>query len=210
MYKNAELAINSGTKSKSAIRRTKHLMELGRIEHKIKSMQLTKSTDESVGDYLSFSTFNDNDSIAEQLRREERESINRMYKSSLLVPPHAIRKPLDEDLIGSFAKAYRDGLENVLKLNFSKVETQMQQKMKRRKKATQNEKAALEKKLQTAILFVYAAPTAKTQAKRRPLKNAEIAPYYIPAEIDEFVVRISEVDKDYDGTTAYIYLDMVV
>jgi hypothetical protein len=198
-YKNAELIINAS--KKHSAEKAKHLLEMAGIDRKIKAVKMAKSRLEPIGDLASqkLSLF-DEQSINDKLRKEEELSNIRLYKSSLLVPPDAPRRPLDLEYLKKKADSFSEELAADLKRDLTKAEYKMQQKMRRRAQESFDERTALEKKLQNAIMFVLDAPKGKDIGPRKKLRTRDLLPSYTVQDVHNFIAMINKADADFSGS----------
>ena len=175
----------------------KHRVQLNRIERKIRSMKLDSGSSArrdvlsaswdfiSMGELLTL----DKDAI------EEVNSQMRMYKSSLLVPPDAERRPLDRQAILAAGDRLEEQVQQELKRKVVRVETRTNIRQKRREKEVHEERAALEKKVQAAILSVLAPSIVENEAPVTvKLKTRDILPSYTINDVNDFITLIAQVN----------------
>lgn len=183
-----------------SVERTKHLLELGRIDRKIRKLQSIQKQNRASSDISLLNPLYQEQSLAEKLKREEEQSQIRMLKSSLLVPPEAPRRPPNIDILKKKVDEFSEEIAKELKRDLSRAEYRKQQRIRRRAQDSYEERTALEKKLQNAIMFVLATPKEREIGPRRKIRTRDLLPSYTVQDVHNFIALINKVDADFSGS----------
>lgn len=179
----------------------KHMLEMNRIESRLKSTKILQSySEKKAGTGDNMVALLQPQSLEDVSRKEEEQSQQRIYKSSLLVPASAVSRPVDREYLKIKSAELEDQLQKELKRDDSRAKLAQKLKLKKKIQDSFEERASLEKRLVTSIMFVLAVSKDNIVRTRKKLRTLDILPSYTMKDVQDFIVLFNSVDVDYSGS----------